>query len=242
MVSVVLFLQRRPLFLFLRTFIAFCWGTRIPLPSTLSSESAHSSLRQLSSPLHLHQQQLFLPCLSPLLPLPVSSLIEIMKSASCSLNPYATAYIPLSKREVADHTTKSFEKVEAPKDLKSSVEIHISETPFSSYAMVASASTSTHSADSTDDEFQMNLDCLLMMFPGLSYESLAAVYLENKQDTEATIAMLSQLESYIDEPLENLSETLDIGDIKDGASGSKLKNVEDDLVVPLSTGNSFPID
>ncbi|KAI4377618.1 hypothetical protein MLD38_015215 [Melastoma candidum] len=155
---------------------------------------------------------------------------SIMKSVSCSLNPYATAYIPLSKRGAADHTTKSFEKVKAPKDLKSPEEVLVSETLFSSYAVAGSASTSTHSADSTDDEFQMNLDYLQMTFSGLSYESLAAVYLENKQDMEATIDMLSQLESYIDEPLENLPDTLDIGDIKDGAAGSKLKNVEDDPV------------
>lgn len=40
----------------------------------------------------------------------------------------------------------------------------------------------------------MNLEFLQMTYPGLSYQSLAAVYLENKEDMEATVEMLNQLE------------------------------------------------
>ncbi|KAI4379760.1 hypothetical protein MLD38_006014 [Melastoma candidum] len=162
-----------------------------------------------------------------------------MKSVSSSLNPSAASYIPLSKRG-ADHAIISFEKERTLKDSKSS-EVPFSEAPFGSYATVASGSTSGHATNlrdkqTLDEEFQMNLEFLQMTYPELSYHSLAAVYQENQEDMEATVEMLNQLESYLDESLENLPETLDIGDVTGNSRDSKLKNAEGEEAAS-SSGN-----
>ncbi|KAK8343792.1 hypothetical protein V6Z12_A07G038200 [Gossypium hirsutum] len=45
-----------------------------------------------------------------------------------------------------------------------------------------------------DEEFDMDLEYLRMMFPGLSNDSVLDVYMANNGDLEATIDMLNQLE------------------------------------------------
>lgn len=45
-----------------------------------------------------------------------------------------------------------------------------------------------------DEEFDMDLEYLRMIFPGLSNDSVLDVYMANNRDLEATIDMLNQLE------------------------------------------------
>ncbi|XP_016706805.2 polyadenylate-binding protein-interacting protein 5 [Gossypium hirsutum] len=81
-----------------------------------------------------------------------------------------------------------------------------------------------------DEEFDMDLEYLRMMFPGLSNDSVLDVYMANNGDLEATIDMLNQLEMYTVESSDTLPDTLDIGDISESISSAncgtlKLKNV-----------------
>ncbi|KAG4116007.1 hypothetical protein ERO13_D04G088301v2 [Gossypium hirsutum] len=48
-----------------------------------------------------------------------------------------------------------------------------------------------------DEEFDMDLEYLRMMFPGLSNDSVLDVYMANNGDLEATIDMLNQLEQTV---------------------------------------------
>jgi len=82
-----------------------------------------------------------------------------------------------------------------------------------------------------DEDYDMDLAYLQMTFPGVSEESLFDVYIANKGDLEFTVDMLNQLELYSVDSLENLPDTLDIGDVSEAGSSSeaaaslKLKNV-----------------
>ncbi|KAB2079558.1 hypothetical protein ES319_A05G012200v1 [Gossypium barbadense] len=66
-----------------------------------------------------------------------------------------------------------------------------------------------------DEEFDMDLEYLRMMFPGLSNDSVLDVYMANNGDLEATIDMLNQLEMYTVESSDTLLDTLDIGDVSE---------------------------
>ncbi|KAI3700266.1 hypothetical protein L2E82_44888 [Cichorium intybus] len=170
-----------------------------------------------------------------------------MKARSSSLNPYATSYIPLSRRGTTTHETKGYEStydhgnttqnqsprysenhgasVESPDSLK--LKNH---SGFESYG------SSSHSAEvagkqTMDIDHDMNLAYLQMTFPGVSDESLSSVYMANRGDMEATVDMLTQLELHSGDFSENLPDSLDIGDVSEAGSSSneggsqKLKKV-----------------
>jgi len=97
-----------------------------------------------------------------------------------------------------------------------------------------------------DEDYDMDLAYLQMTFPGLSEESLFDVYVANKGDLESAVDMLNQLEHYSGDSLENLPDTLDIGDVSEAGSSSelsalKLKNVADEVGGSSSGPKSDPL-
>lgn len=147
---------------------------------------------------------------------------EAMKPGVSSLNPYAAAYIPLSKREADDRTylTGKDSKSINETNWLGNPEIHnqqhcqaslqydahgmakqLSQEAFTtkSHPAYGSYGASSQNVNEVaermmDEEFDMDLEYLQMNFPGISDQSLTDVYLANKGDLGATVDMLSQLE------------------------------------------------
>ncbi|KAL5576402.1 hypothetical protein UlMin_018101 [Ulmus minor] len=147
-----------------------------------------------------------------------------MKAGFSSLNPYAAAYIPLSKREAAPTQRTSIPGNVWPGNS--------GETAQNQYQRNASFGSGAHitgerygsSSQSVnellqkqllDEQFDMELEYLKMTFPGLSDQSLADVYVANRGDLDATIDMLNQLEFHTVESSESLPDSLDIGDVSE---------------------------
>lgn len=147
-----------------------------------------------------------------------------MKPGVSSLNPYAAAYIPLSKRETDDRTyltakdSKSINNtvwLGNPENItqnqqycQASLECDAHRMPkqvsqevftMKSHPAYGSYGTSSQNVNEAaermaDEQFDMDLEYLQMTFPGISDQSLTDVYLANKGDLEATVDMLNQLE------------------------------------------------
>lgn len=141
-----------------------------------------------------------------------------MKSGSSSLNPYAEAYIPLSRRVVPDKN-KGYEAT--AKDFKNgnpafwmgshpgdTLQYQYQKSPHQIYEdpklkgqniAVSYGSSSQNSYEITgkqnvDEDYDMDLAYLQMTFPGVSEQSLFEVYIANKGDLESAVDMLNQLE------------------------------------------------
>ncbi|XP_028802387.1 polyadenylate-binding protein-interacting protein 5 [Neltuma alba] len=168
-----------------------------------------------------------------------------MKPGASSLNPYAAAYIPLSKREadggtcVAGGDYKSYEgpvgfqtpqhttqdqhrlhpSTRASQKLFTSQAYHVKGQPESSSSgSVAQGAVQMADKQMLDEESDMDLEYLRMTFPGISDQSLIDVYMVNGGDLESAIDMLSQLEFDGVHSSESLPETLDIGDISESGN------------------------
>ncbi|XP_074280485.1 polyadenylate-binding protein-interacting protein 6-like [Silene latifolia] len=120
-----------------------------------------------------------------------------MKTSTSTLNPFAVAYVPLAKREVqdVDKECKTMPREAAVDDLKSKV--HQTDVAHDTRAELPQEIT----ASVLDEESEMDLAYLQMMFPGVSDQSLADVYNINQGDLEAAVDMLSELESGDDQPV-----------------------------------------
>lgn len=151
-----------------------------------------------------------------------------MKGGTSSLNPYAAAYIPLSRRGISDGN-KDFEMTasksgdEGPQFASATTHTQYQKAPqsYNIYGTVSEdsklkgqtvyetcGSSSLYPDEMTekhklDDDNDMDLTYLQMTFPGVSDESLSDVYLINKGDLDATIDMLNQLEVICDLSLRN---------------------------------------
>ncbi|PON58939.1 Ubiquitin system component Cue [Trema orientale] len=163
-----------------------------------------------------------------------------MKPGVSTLNPYAAAYIPLSKRGAEQavitqnqrHHKASFEGNFHAKAEQFNQDV-FSAKSHSSHGFYSGSSQNVNELAEKqllDEEFDIDLEYLQMTFPGLSEQSLADVYLANKGDLEATVDMLNQLEFHTVESSESLPDTLDIGDVSESGSSAhfaslKLKNV-----------------
>lgn len=144
---------------------------------------------------------------------------EAMKPGMSSLNPYAAAYIPLSKREADDRTyltakdSKSINETNwlgnhnqqhFQASLKCDAHGMAKQLSQEAFTMKSHPGHGSYGASSQnvnevaermmDEEFDLDLVYLQMNFPGISDQSLTDVYLANKGDLGATIDMLSQLE------------------------------------------------
>ncbi|CAN6721198.1 unnamed protein product [Malus baccata var. baccata] len=144
-----------------------------------------------------------------------------MKPGFSSLNPYAAAYIPLSKRETDDrtyvttkdssrsnesvwfgnpqnfthnqHHSKAYLESDAPgtATLQSPKSYAVKSYPAHGYY---GSSSQNVIKVSENEDFDMDMEYLGMSFPGISDQSLSDVYLANRGDLDATIDMLNQLE------------------------------------------------
>ncbi|TYH15040.1 hypothetical protein ES288_A05G012400v1 [Gossypium darwinii] len=150
-----------------------------------------------------------------------------MKPEVSSLNPYAASYIPLAKREgsIAKDIKPGNESAWFDPSSRSNASLE-SAIPGIGNHPVALKSDPGHGSlmqnqgemsgeQIMDEEFDMDLEYLRMMFPGLSNDSVLDVYMANNGDLEATIDMLNQLEMYTVESSDTLLDTLDIGDVSE---------------------------
>nr|GEV04888.1 DnaJ homolog subfamily B member 4 [Tanacetum cinerariifolium] len=156
-----------------------------------------------------------------------------------SLNPYATAYIPLSRRGAGDESkgyestvvgttaawvgqnqypeySQNYDGLALPQNRDNVQHKNKSESVFGSSSQSAETAVK-------DVDYDMNFVYLQMSFPGISDESLSGVYAANGGDMEATLDMLDQLELYSGDSLENLPDSLDIGDVSEAGSFSVQK-------------------
>lgn len=120
-----------------------------------------------------------------------------MNSSTSSLNPYAQAYVPIAKREVRteDEGSKTLlGECGASDDLKLKGQ-QIDDTR-------SAPSQNPHQMENkfTDEESEMDLAYLQMMFPGVSDQSLVDVYNVNMGDLEAALDMLNDLELSDNQP------------------------------------------
>ncbi|XP_057505391.1 LOW QUALITY PROTEIN: polyadenylate-binding protein-interacting protein 5-like [Actinidia eriantha] len=195
-----------------------------------------------------------------------------MKTGTSSLNPYAASYIPISRRGTADAnkdyslTENAYKRGDATvgrdltlrirprtstkaKFLKTTLPMvpwlmrntHRRETLYTDL-MVHHHKPTKEMMEIPEEEREMDLAYLQMMFPGISYESLSDVYFVNKGDLEATLDMLNHFEQDMDDYSENLLQSLDISDVSEYGSSTecaslKLKKVAGE-VAGTSSGSS----
>ncbi|KAJ0091122.1 hypothetical protein Patl1_12833 [Pistacia atlantica] len=191
-----------------------------------------------------------------------------MKPGVSSLNPYAAAYVPLSKRGGFDRTEPTTNDSQTGNETAWYTQpAHVTQNQHQSKVSLASFAHgakkgpspeqssvknypvhgsygSSSSKQMMEEEYDMDMAYLQMSFPGLSDQSLDDVYNANKHDLEATIDMLTQLEFDAVESSENLPDSLDIGDVPDSGTLSesasfKLKNVVGEAS-SSSSGSSGP--
>lgn len=125
-----------------------------------------------------------------------------MKQGVSSLNPYAAAYIPLSKRCADDRTyvtaTESEENpycnLQDQLHFKGSLDSGAHGSAKQFYGSSSCTFNELAEKQMSTEEFDMDLEFLQMTFTGISDQSLTDVYLANKGDLEATVDMLNQLE------------------------------------------------
>ena len=195
-----------------------------------------------------------------------------MKTGTSSLNPYAASYIPISRRGTADankdysltenaykrgnvtmwsgshsedtpqnqHESKVSQNYVAHGTLPHEEYAPKGNPVHSSYG--SSSQTAKEMMEIPEEEREMDLAYLQMMFPGISYESLSDVYFVNKGDLEATLDMLNHFEQDMDDYSENLLQSLDISDVSEYGSSTecaslKLKKVAGE-VAGSSSGSS----
>ncbi|XP_010519927.1 PREDICTED: polyadenylate-binding protein-interacting protein 5 [Tarenaya hassleriana] len=169
-----------------------------------------------------------------------------MEPRAFALNPYAAAYIPLSKRE-SNVGDGEFLHAQDPTHFAQSQQHHVSvdqrekSYPSSESLMPNKSSDATYKQMSDEDlEMDMDMEFLMMTFPGLSHESIANVYLANDGDVEATMDMLTLLETHSPET-ENLPDTLDIGDVSETgpstSNPSKPKNAAMEAAAAASSSS-----
>lgn len=125
-----------------------------------------------------------------------------MKPGGSSLNPYAAAYVPLSKRQgySGDGELRSGKPATQHAQYQPHVGHGFGVQGMGSYPgpQMSMPKTSPDMAykQMRDEDLEMDMDIefLLVTFSGLSHESINDVYLANNGDLDATIEMLTQLE------------------------------------------------
>ncbi|XP_057810546.1 polyadenylate-binding protein-interacting protein 6-like [Salvia miltiorrhiza] len=167
-----------------------------------------------------------------------------MKTGS-SLNPYAASYVPLFKRGVVDANKEfgSAQEFNSGNEVGQFGYRPVSTFPqgqhqnvsqshpqnagapqtaeypkwkdHRSSEFVASTSQYPEKPSSFDEDSDMDLAYLQMIFPGISEESLSDVYQANRCDLDSAVDMLNQLEIQPDDSSDKLPDTLDIGDVPD---------------------------
>ncbi|KAL8171657.1 hypothetical protein V2J09_023461 [Rumex salicifolius] len=152
-----------------------------------------------------------------------------MKSSLSTLNPFAKSYVPIALREASSEIPDASFCAELGIEKLTITDNSKLKGQKSGYPLAtASHSNQVASLKFTDEEFEMDLAFLQMSFPGMSDQSIIDVYTVNDGDLEASIEMLSQLESVCTS--DGLPDALDIGDVPETApsgecSATKNKNM-----------------
>lgn len=176
-----------------------------------------------------------------------------------TLNPYATAYIPLSKRDSADRIENPGWTVQGGNpnvwygSAEHSAQIRQNDTGLisvpemsvlksqSGYGSYGSSSQNLYEVtgkQTIDEEFEMDLEYLRINFPGISDESLTGVYMANNGDADAAMDMLNQLELDTLDSSGNLPDTLDIGDAYEPRPSAEVSSVKPKTVVGEASTSS----
>lgn len=141
-----------------------------------------------------------------------------MKPRKSSLNPYAAAYVPVSKRdanasarfystEEENNSSQDYDGTawfQPPQYAANNAQLLKNNTQRLSPGKSQPGSSSYFSSSQNvapladkhfmDEEVDIDLEYLRMTFPGISDESLVDVYNVNGGDLDAAVDMLSQLE------------------------------------------------
>ncbi|KAL3633457.1 hypothetical protein CASFOL_022219 [Castilleja foliolosa] len=167
-----------------------------------------------------------------------------MKTGTSSLNPYAASYVPLFRRgptyvnnefrpgqelntgnettwfghqpnNSSPHQNVPLNYGQTSAEASNRKDTHAGE-------FFASSSQNHAIPQRFDEEFDMDLAYLQMMFPGISDESLSDVYLASICDLDAAVDMLNQLDQIdLGDSVGKLPDTLDIGDVPESVSVSE---------------------
>ncbi|KAF5482078.1 hypothetical protein F2P56_002673 [Juglans regia] len=179
-----------------------------------------------------------------------------MKQGTSSLNPNAASYIPLFKQganiegKVSGSTTEDSLKngyktswSGCPPEGYSGIDqrylqagmdygIHGFKGPLIGNEFMEKGlptSSELTKKHSIDEDSEMDMAYLTIMFPNMSEQSLADVYSANAGDLEASIEMLNELELCPVDFSEHLPDSLDIGDVSEQkvteGSYSNLKSI-----------------
>jgi len=155
-----------------------------------------------------------------------------MKQGMSSLNPNAALYVPLRKQETAEDSLKnvgkttgsnflpngpigvdrSYLQADADYDIPDLNGLLIGNDFTKKGVQNLSELTKKHSID---EDSEMDLAYLAIMFPNMSEQSLADVYSVNGDDVEASVDMLNELECDPVDFSEHLPSRLDIGDVSE---------------------------
>ncbi|KAH9604411.1 hypothetical protein KSS87_023635 [Heliosperma pusillum] len=130
-----------------------------------------------------------------------------MKTNTSTLNPFALSYVPIAKREVedVDKDCKITSEKAAVADANAAVnDLKLKGHQADDAHVTQAEIPQVRDFSITDEESEMDLAYLQMIFPGVSDQSLADVYNVNMGDLEAALDMLSILEAD-DQPLNVLS-------------------------------------
>ncbi|KAL5729397.1 hypothetical protein ACHQM5_002362 [Ranunculus cassubicifolius] len=125
-----------------------------------------------------------------------------MATVKSSLNPNASSYIPLCKQGIGEEDVRQTIPGKA----------------------VIDATTANIDEEASD------LAYLATTFPGVSDQSVAAVYSATGCDLEASVDMIKQLELPAESTTESLPDSLDIGDVAESGSSK--------LISDQATGSS----
>ncbi|KAF9614762.1 hypothetical protein IFM89_020616 [Coptis chinensis] len=148
-----------------------------------------------------------------------------MDPKKSSLNPYASSYIPLSKRGKGSENRPAYVY---PED-----SVGDDKTSLTKHPAIHKRWTNRN----LSEESEMDLAILSRNYPGVSDQSIVDVYFANAGDLEASLDMLKQLEFPVEFD-QCLPDTLDIGDVADFGSSAEVTTVIPKAILGEASGSS----
>ncbi|XP_057525163.1 polyadenylate-binding protein-interacting protein 5-like [Amaranthus tricolor] len=147
-----------------------------------------------------------------------------MNSSTSTLNPNAASYVPLFKREVINED--KYSKTMLGKVAVSDSHLTVNDDKLKGQQADAADGLSSEEFIERDNKYmdedsEMDLAYLQMMFPGVSDQSLADVYAVNLGDLDSAVDMLTDLES-----ADSLPDALDIEHPEEPVSSGECSSVK----------------
>ncbi|KAL9247868.1 hypothetical protein vseg_021251 [Gypsophila vaccaria] len=121
-----------------------------------------------------------------------------METTAPTLNPFAVSYVPLAKR-VVDDVVKECKTVPREADVSDDAYAAVEDLKLKAHQGATEFSQEMDDSIIMDDDSEIDLAYLQMIFPGVSDQSVADVYNVNMGDLEAALDMLSDLETALDQ-------------------------------------------